>query len=51
VQESAGVATEGSIQIETPRASARLSLPPFAVQTLRVERDGTIREVAMIEEV
>ena len=51
VQESAGVATEGLLQIETPRASARLSLPPFAVQTLRVERDGTIREVALIEEV
>jgi alpha-mannosidase len=50
IQESAGVATEGTLRIETPAISARVAFEPFALKTFRIEREGAIREVPLIEE-
>ena len=56
LHEAAGIATEADVEISSSNAapvrrlSKRLRFRPFEVKTLRVERDGRLSEVPLIEE-
>jgi alpha-mannosidase len=50
LQESVGVETRAQVHLLNPSVVARLAFRPYEVKTLRFERDGSWREVAMIEE-
>lgn len=49
-QETVGEETEGDIRLLHPVVSVRLMFRPFEIKTIRFERDGSWKEVAMIEE-
>jgi hypothetical protein len=49
-QEAVGEETEGIVRLLSPSVSARLKFRPYEIKTIRFERDGSWREVAMIEE-
>jgi len=52
LQEAAGKRTKGELMVARPEAPGAipLSFAPFEIKTLRFERDGTWREVGLIEE-
>jgi alpha-mannosidase len=50
-QETVGVETRTRVHLHNPSADAELVFNAFEIKTLRFERNGSWREVAMIEEV
>jgi alpha-mannosidase len=50
LQEGLGRPTRARLQLNATDCTADLSFLPFEIKTLRFERDGTWREVTMIEE-
>jgi alpha-mannosidase len=50
LQEGLGRPTRARVQLNVVGSAADLSFLPFEIKTLRCERDGVWREVAMIEE-
>jgi alpha-mannosidase len=50
IQEAAGIPSKAALSLKTPRLEIVLSLKPLEIKTLRIERSGAWREVAMIEE-
>jgi alpha-mannosidase len=50
LQETLGRETKGVLELRNPRLRAKLSFKPFELKTVRITREGKIREVAPIEE-
>jgi alpha-mannosidase len=49
-QETVGDETVGTVRLMEPSVSARMRFRPYQIKTIRFERDGTWREVSMVEE-
>jgi hypothetical protein len=49
-QETLGEPADAVLRLRQPAVSARLPFKPFEIKTVRFERDGSWKEVAMIEE-
>jgi alpha-mannosidase len=50
LQEALGTPARTRVELKSPACAADLTFLPHEIKTLRFERDGTWREVAMIEE-
>jgi hypothetical protein len=50
-QEPVGENREATIRQSRPEREIRLVFAPFEIKTVRIERDGSWREVDMIDEV
>ncbi|MEK6756434.1 MAG: glycoside hydrolase family 38 C-terminal domain-containing protein [Bacteroidota bacterium] len=50
LHETTGAASTTRLGLEKPNVNAKLSFKPFELKTIRVEKSGRWREVAMIEE-
>jgi alpha-mannosidase len=50
LHETAGVATETELRMSEPNAVCRLSLRPFEIRTVRLDRRGVWRTVDIVEE-
>jgi alpha-mannosidase len=50
VQETIGVATRGILHIQQPKRDIGMEFRPFEIKTIRIEPDGSWREVRIIEE-
>lgn len=51
IQETSGKATAGTVTLKRPSTVIPFSCAPFVIRTFRIERDGSWREVAIVDEV
>jgi alpha-mannosidase len=49
-QETIGEGTDGVVSLKRPSISVRLRFRPYQIRTIRIERDGSWREVSSVEE-
>jgi alpha-mannosidase len=50
LQEIAGVRTVGEVRISNPAMAITMEFTPFEIKTVRIEKEGSWKEVEMIEE-
>jgi alpha-mannosidase len=50
LHETVGVASTARLELEEPKVAAKISLKPYQLKTIRIERSGRWREVDLIDE-